>query len=158
MPSIIHGMGYQSTTAQLFTVPPNVAGFITVLVTAYFSDRTRLRGPFVLGGTVVGAVGYIMLLTSEKNAVKYAGTFFIAIGVFQCSPILMVRLFHFERPSRRTRIPVGRLGPPLTSNTQGWVSNNLAPHYVRATGVGVVISLANCSAFVGTFIYLQRDE
>ena len=40
---------------------------------------------------------------------------------------------------------------------QGWVANNLAPHYVRAVGVGVVISIANCSAFIGTFIYLQRD-
>jgi len=40
---------------------------------------------------------------------------------------------------------------------QGWASNNLAPHYVRAVGIGMVISIANCSAFIGTFIYLQRD-
>ena len=90
LPSIIRGMGYESTIAQLFTVPPNIAGFITVLVTAYFSDKTRLRGPFVAGGTILGAMGYIMLLASSSNAVKYAGTFLIAIGVFQCSPIRMV--------------------------------------------------------------------
>lgn len=37
------------------------------------------------------------------------------------------------------------------------MSNNLAPHYVRATGVGFLIAFANCSAFISTFIYLQAD-
>lgn len=45
----------------------------------------------------------------------------------------------------------------LLTCIQGWASNNLAPHYVRAVGIGMVISIANCSAFIGTFIYLQRD-
>ncbi|KAK4183016.1 putative transporter [Podospora australis] len=119
LPSIIAGMGYKSTIAQLFTVPPNMAGFVV--------GRVYCRG-FIAAGTLVGIAGYIMLLVSDKNSVKYAGTFLIAMGVFQASPMLM-----------------------------GWVANNLAPHYVRAVGVGIVISIANCSAFIGTFIYLQRD-
>ncbi|KEZ39858.1 hypothetical protein SAPIO_CDS8799 [Scedosporium apiospermum] len=90
LPSIIRGMGYKSTIAQLFTVPPNIAAFITVIATTYYSDKVKLRGPFILGGTILGAAGYVMLLASNSNPVKYAGTFFIGIGVFQCSPILMV--------------------------------------------------------------------
>ncbi|KAK5655800.1 hypothetical protein OQA88_5338 [Cercophora sp. LCS_1] len=128
LPSIISGMGYRSTTAQLFTVPPNMAGFFTVIIAAHFSDKMKKRGVFIVGGVIVGIAGYVMLLVSDRNGVKYAGTFLIAIGVFQASPMLM-----------------------------GWVANNLAPHYVRAVGVGIVISLANCSAFIGTFIYLARD-
>ncbi|KAK0719046.1 major facilitator superfamily domain-containing protein [Apiosordaria backusii] len=128
LPSIVSGMGYTSTTAQLFTVPPNMAGFVVVILTAHFSDKVRNRGGFIAAGTVVGIAGYVMLLVSDQNAVKYAGTFLIAMGVFQASPMLM-----------------------------GWVANNLASHYVRAVGVGIVISIANCSAFIGTFIYLQRD-
>lgn len=128
LPSIIAGMGYHSTTAQLLTVPPNMAAFFTVLACAYFSDRLKTRGAFIAGGTIVGAVGYIMLIAAQNNATRYAGTFLIAIGVFQGSPMVI-----------------------------GWTSNNLAPHYVQATGVGVVISIANCSAFIGTFIYLKKD-
>ncbi|KAJ4982846.1 hypothetical protein SVAN01_11666 [Stagonosporopsis vannaccii] len=128
LPSIVAGMGYHSTTAQLLTVPPNMAAFFTVLACAYASDRLRTRGAFIAAGTVVGAVGYIMLIAASNNATRYAGTFLVAIGVFQGSPMVI-----------------------------GWTSNNLAPHYVRATGVGVVISIANCSAFIGTFIYLKRD-
>jgi MFS family permease len=121
-------MGYHSTTAQLLTVPPNMAAFFTVLACAYLSDRLRTRGAFIIAGTLVGAIGYIMLLAASHNATRYAGTFFIAVGVFQASPMVI-----------------------------GWTSNNLAPHYVRATGVGVVISIANCSAFIGTFVYLKKD-
>jgi sugar phosphate permease len=83
-------MGYRSTIAQLFTVPPNMAGFVSVIVTAHFSDKVKQRGAFVVGGTIVGICGYIMLLVSDQNRVKYAGTFLIAIGVFQASPMLMV--------------------------------------------------------------------
>ncbi|TLD32803.1 hypothetical protein PspLS_00254 [Pyricularia sp. CBS 133598] len=126
LPTIIFGMGYTSTTAQLLTAPPNMTGFVSVIVCSYLSDRFKVRGPFIAGGTVLGIIGYSMLLGSERNPVKYAGTFFIGLGVFQCSALMM-----------------------------GWCSNNLAPHYVRATGVGVIISLANCSAFIGTFIYLS---
>ncbi|KAI6340704.1 hypothetical protein MCOR31_011577 [Pyricularia oryzae] len=126
LPTIIFGMGYTSTTAQLLTAPPNMTGFVSVIFCSYLSDRFKVRGPFIAGGTVLGIIGYAMLLGSERNPVKYAGTFFIGLGVFQCSALMM-----------------------------GWCSNNLAPHYVRATGVGVIISLANCSAFIGTFIYLS---
>jgi dipeptide/tripeptide permease len=83
-------MGYTSTIAQLFTVPPNITGFITVIITAYFSDKVRFRGPFIVAGTIIGICGYIMLLASDQNSVKYGGTFLIGIGVFQCSPMLMV--------------------------------------------------------------------
>jgi len=85
-----------------------------------------------------------MLLVSDQNRAKYAGTFLIAIGVFQASPMLIVSL-----PSLMLS--------EVTLTVQGRVGNNLTPYYVRAVGMGVIISLANCSAFIGTFIYLQRD-
>jgi hypothetical protein len=58
-------MGYRSTTAQLFTVPPNMAAFVTVLVTAYYSDKLKNRGYVIIAGAIV------------------------AIGVFQGSPMIM---------------------------------------------------------------------
>jgi hypothetical protein len=139
-------MGYKSTTAQLFIVPPNMAAFITVLETVYASDKLKNRGYFIIGGCVLGICGYIMMLVATTNAVRYAGTFLVAIGVFQGSPMLMV-----------SRNIISSYHCLLTIE-KGWASNNLAPHYVRVVGIGVVISIANCLAFIGTFIYLQRDS
>lgn len=83
-------MGYEAKTAQLFTVPPYVLSFLLVLVTSYFSDRIKARGPIMVVGCIVAVAGYIMLLVSRENPVRYAGTFLVAAGVFPASPILMV--------------------------------------------------------------------
>ena len=66
-------MGYTDVVAQLFTVPPNIVGFLFVLIVAYTSDRTKMRGPFLLGGSTLAIIGYIMLLASRKPAVQYGG-------------------------------------------------------------------------------------
>lgn len=39
----------------------------------------------------------------------------------------------------------------------GWLANNTAPHYVRATASGLQICIANCAAFIATFTYVQSD-
>lgn len=82
----------------------------------------------MIWGCIVAIVGYILLLSAKRPAVQYGGTFLVASGVYPGSPCVM-----------------------------GWLSNNLAPHYVRATGVRFQIAVANCAAFVATFTYLTKD-
>ena len=87
LPTIIRGLGYQAVTAQLLTVPPNFVGFIFCLGMALGSDMMRFRGPFMLAGNVLTIIGYIMLLAGTSSAVQYAGTFFVAAGVYGMSPV-----------------------------------------------------------------------
>lgn len=82
----------------------------------------------MIGCCSVAIIGYIMLLIKTRPLVHYGGTFLVAVGVFPSSPAVM-----------------------------GWLANNLAPHYVRATGTGLQIAIANCSAFIATFTYLKKD-
>lgn len=128
LPTIVRGFGYSPTTSQLLTVPPNMAAFFMVLLTTWLSDRTHLRGPFMLAGASLAVIGYIMLIASDRYLIQYGGTFLVAAGIFPCSPLVM-----------------------------GWLANNLAPHYVRATGTGFQVMLSNCSSFIATFIYVQQD-
>ncbi|TKA60620.1 hypothetical protein B0A49_12777 [Cryomyces minteri] len=128
LPTIIKALGYTRVTAQLFTVPPNVGGFCMVLITGWLSDKYRCRGPFMLIGVTMAIVGYIMLIATNRHLVNYGGTFLVAGGIFPCSPLVM-----------------------------GWLANNLAPHYVRATGTGFQIMVANMAAFIATFTYLPKD-
>lgn len=128
LPTIIKNLGYTNVHAQLLTVPPNVCAFLTVLATGWTSDRLRMRGPLMIAGAAVSAIGYIVLITQHKPIHRYGGTFLAAAGVFPCSPLVM-----------------------------GWLANNLAPHYVRATGTGFQIMVANLAAFIATFTYLPND-
>lgn len=34
----------------------------------------------------------------------------------------------------------------------------MAPHFVRATGIGFLVAFANTSAFISTYIYLPKDK
>src|SRR5271163_496302 len=81
-----------------------------------------LRGTFIIWGCVVDIVGYVVLLASKRPAVQYGGTFLMASGVYPGSPCVM-----------------------------GWLSNNLAPHNMRATGVGFQIAIANLCCICGHF-------
>ncbi len=128
LPTIINALGYKALTAQLFTVPPYVAGAISVFTTAHFSDKLKMRGPFIAFLTPIGIIGYGLLLSDSAPGVKYAGTFLAAIGIFPCSPCVMA-----------------------------WLANNLSPHYTRATGTGLQLAIANCAAFLATFTYLPKD-
>ena len=128
LPTITSSLGYTRITAQLFTVPPNIVGFITVLLGTYISDKIHSRGLIMIAGCSLAIIGYILLLVETRPAVHYGGTFFVAAGVFASSPAVM-----------------------------GWLNNNLGPHYVRATGTGLQIAVANCAAFGATFTYLKKD-
>ena len=116
LPTIIEALGYSDVTAQLFTVPPNFLAFLMVLLSSFISDKIKMRGPLILIGFTIAAIGYIMQLASDKAGVKYGGTFFIAAGAFPCSPLILA-----------------------------WLSNNLAPHYTKATGLGFQVAIGNVS-------------
>ena len=105
-----------------------MAAFLSVLIVTRLSNQLKRRGIFMLGGATVGIIGYIMLIASPKPLVQYGGTFLVAVGIFPCSPVVM-----------------------------GWLANNTAPHYVRATASGFQICVANCAAFIATFTYVTAD-
>jgi len=128
LPTIISGLGFTSVKANLLTVPPNVLATCSVLLLTYLSDKFKVRGYLVLLGASTSIVGYIMLISTGRPWVQYGGTFFAAAGVFPCAPIVM-----------------------------GWLANNSAPHYVRATTSAAQIALANLAAFIATFTYIAKN-
>ncbi|KAJ5811677.1 hypothetical protein N7474_007978 [Penicillium riverlandense] len=128
LPTIINTLGYSPLISQLLTVPPNMAGFMTVLLLAALSDKVNIRGPLLIGGCLLAIIGYVMLLVGKEPTTRYGGTFFVAAGIYPCSPI-----------------------------TLGWLANQITPHYARATAGGFQIAVANLAAFVATFAYLPQD-
>lgn len=128
LPTIIKALGYTQVKANLLTVPPNMGGFFSVLLTCWLSDKYKQRGIFMFGWTIIAIAGYIMLIATPHVLIQYGGTFLVAAGIFPCSPLIM-----------------------------GWLANNLAPHYVRATGTGFQIMIANMAAFLATFTYITPD-
>lgn len=88
-------IGYESTQAQLLSVPPYAVAAILTVTIGYIADRTHERGLCNIAVSFIGITGFAMLLGSGSPGVQYAGTFLGAMGIY-----------------------------PAIANTISWASNN----------------------------------
>jgi hypothetical protein len=56
---------------------------MTILV-GYLADRTQQRGLFNIGASIVGMIGFSILIGAESASARYVGTFLGAIGIYPC--------------------------------------------------------------------------
>ncbi|KAI1762667.1 MFS general substrate transporter [Hypoxylon sp. FL1150] len=128
LPTIITGLGYTANEAQLWSVIPYATASVVTVCTAYASDRFRVRGPIMLCTLPLAIIGYAVIGNTSNNNVKYGMTFLMATGLYSSVPPVL-----------------------------GWLSNNSAGHYKRATTSGLQLAIANCGGFVAVFIYPQSQ-
>ncbi|KAF4126626.1 Sugar (and other) transporter [Geosmithia morbida] len=132
MPTIIKDLGYQAAVAQLLTIPPYAVSFVTTLTVAVFSERTGQRAVFIAGSSVVGAIGYVILLANTdptaRPGVSYLGTFFAAAGIY-----------------------------PATALVLSWPAINVSGQTKRAIANAMQISIGNLGAVMGTQLYRSDD-
>ncbi|KAF5370102.1 hypothetical protein D9758_001066 [Tetrapyrgos nigripes] len=124
LPTIVAGLGYTGSQAQLHTVPPYVPAVVLTVFVAFLSDRLKWRGPFILICLPVAIVGYIVAITAQTNTGRYAAVFLMAAGVYPCGPSILSIL-----------------------------PNNSSGHYKKATTTALQLAIANCGGFVATFAY-----
>ncbi|KAF9227226.1 MFS general substrate transporter [Gyrodon lividus] len=125
-PTIINELGFSAANAQLLSVPPFVAGCIFTILVGIYSDKHKLRGPYVIGGAFVSLLGYIALYTQRSAATSYAGTVLAAVGVF---PTIAVNL--------------------------AWAGSNAGGDLKRGVVIAMVIGLGNLGGICSSFVYLD---
>ena len=129
LPSIVSAMGYKTTKAQLLTVPPYALAAVLTVIIGFVADRTRRRGLCNIFVSMIGIVGFGMLLGSQDPHVKYAGTFLGALGIYPC-----------------------------IANTITWMSNNIEGVYKRGVVLGFVIGWGNLNGVVSSNIYFKGPK
>ncbi|KAI0486412.1 major facilitator superfamily domain-containing protein [Xylaria cf. heliscus] len=130
LPTIIKGLGYVSSTAQLLTVPIYVAAAILAIVVAYFSDRVGKRSPFVVTCMLAILVGFILCISAgDKPGVVYAGVFIATAGIYSSF-----------------------------AGNIAWLSNNLAGGYKRSVGMAIQIGVGNLGGAFASNFYRQKDS
>lgn len=123
LPTIIKDLGYSSLEANLLTVPPYAAGAVMTVFIGWLADRTKQRG-WCNCVSVLGMVGFTMLLASTEPPVKYAGTFLGAMGIYPC-----------------------------IANTISWAANNTEGVYKRGIVIGIVVGWGNLNGVMSSNIY-----
>ena len=110
-------------------MPPVAAALAVALITAYLSDRTHLRYPFIVFCFALTLAG-LAILISVKHAfhAKYAGIHLIAMGALAGGPLVIC-----------------------------WVVMNLQGHVDRSIGTAWTIGFGNTGGIVATFSFLAAD-
>ncbi|KAK3718361.1 hypothetical protein LTR37_005174 [Vermiconidia calcicola] len=129
LPTIVEELGYQSTTANLLSVPPYAAAAILTVFIGWYADRTGQRGWCNVAVSISGITGFAMLLGSSAPGPKYAGTFLGALGIYPC-----------------------------IANTIVWCANNTEGVYKRGVTLGFVIGWGNLNGIVSSNIYRSEDS
>ena len=72
----------------------------------------------------IAIIGYGVIANVTNAHVKYGMTFLMATGLYSSVPPVL-----------------------------GWLANNSAGHYKRATAAALQLAIANCGGFVTVFVY-----
>ncbi|KAF5328380.1 hypothetical protein D9619_013264 [Psilocybe cf. subviscida] len=128
LPTIINNFGHSPAISQLLTVPPYVVATILVLVFANYSDKMKMRSPFILLGLTFILIGFSINISNAPHGVKYFGTFFVVSGAYASFPGIVA-----------------------------WLGNNLAGQYKRGIGMAVHIGIGNFSGAIAANLYRGQD-
>ena len=96
---------------------------------AILSERTKKRAPFIIAGSSLAMIGYILLLSDPRPGVSYAGTCFAATGIY-----------------------------PAVALVLAWPANNVSGQTKRAIANALQISIGNLGAVLGTQLYRTEDS
>jgi sugar phosphate permease len=88
-PTIVHDLGYSAANAQLLSVPPFACAGVSTIIMCFFSDRTNLRGPFVVLCSTISMIGYIVAYTTSQPGPGYVATVFAASGAYPNVALLL---------------------------------------------------------------------
>ncbi|CAK7203604.1 hypothetical protein SEUCBS139899_006341 [Sporothrix eucalyptigena] len=125
LPSILKsGLGYSSLQAQYLSVPVYALGGISFFTASLVGDRYGLRGSVLFFLDIFALIGYLIILFVPANGVKYFACYLISIPLYCGAGI-----------------------------NETWIVNNSAPHYRRATALGISQAIGNLAGVVSGQVY-----
>jgi len=95
---------------------------------AYWADKYKTRGIFILLTVVVCMCGICLLAFAKQNEVRYLGAFLTSAGYSGCIPTVLA-----------------------------YAANNVVSHSKRSVQTAMQISLSGIGGIVGTVVYRAKD-
>ena len=133
LPTIIEEMGYSPLASQALSAPPYLVAFLTVLSTAWLSDRLRSRSAFVICHALLAASGYAMMAVAgslhARALFRYVGVYPATMGFFSAVTIIIT-----------------------------WTINNQDNDSGKGTSVAMLNYVGQLGPLVGVHLYPDADR
>ncbi|KAJ7759295.1 MFS general substrate transporter [Mycena olivaceomarginata] len=129
LPTIINTFGHSPAVSQLLTVPPYAVATVVLFIFAYWSDRIKMRSPFIFVGFLFSLIGFAINISNAPSGVKYVGTFFCVTGPYAAVPGIIA-----------------------------WLGNNLSGQYKRGVGMAFQIGIGHFGGTFASNMYRTQDK
>ncbi|GAA5823381.1 hypothetical protein JCM10212_005675 [Sporobolomyces blumeae] len=135
LPTIVKGLGYTSTDAQLYSVPPYAVALVFMLLLATYSDRKQTRGIPIMTVFAIGIVGWSILLGIEPHGAthaelraRYFGVICVVVAGYSAIPLIM-----------------------------SWQAGNSACESQKAVSLGMLNSVGQCLSILASFLFPSKE-
>ncbi|KAK2763224.1 hypothetical protein FQN54_009860 [Arachnomyces sp. PD_36] len=123
------GMGFGTGESQCLVAPPYAFAGLVMMTTAYFSDKYKIRSPFIVLNAVLALIGLPLMGWAESNAVRYFGVFLTTAGANANVPAAM-----------------------------GYQANNIRGQWKRALCSATLVGLGGVGGIAGSLVFRSQDS
>ncbi|KAJ5587116.1 uncharacterized protein N7459_002881 [Penicillium hispanicum] len=138
LPTIIKDMGYSSLHSQALSAPPYLVAFIVVLITAYASDRTRTRSPYLIAHALTSATAYLAIAATGyfhaylpealHSFIRYICVYPAVAGFFSAITLIIT-----------------------------WSMDNRVEKEGKGASIAILNIIGQCGPLLGTRLYPETD-
>ena len=129
-PTIVQGLGYTASQANVYTIPIYMVALVLALSSAYLSDRLKMRYPFTMIATSLAITGWAIQRSQSGGAgVLYFSLFLTQGGTQMLMPVLVV-----------------------------WLGNNMGGSFKRGFATALQIGFGNSANFVSANVFLPQQS
>ena len=161
MPQILHGMGFSAAMSQLLSAPPVVFASLTAVGSAALSDRFRLRGPIIVGQSIIAVVGLLLMAYTTGTGPRYFGIILGLSGAASNGPaVLAYQSNNIRTNSKRSigsalQVGFGAIGGILASTA---FRDKDAPKYVNGIWATVGAQFFMIAAVAGMSLHFKTQN
>lgn len=167
LPLILQRLGFGTVVTNLLTVPPNLVGFVILLIMTRSSDRNRERSFHIVGALSLSLVGLIMLAAIPPDEYKsdiasaYFACFLLCSGAYV--PSCLVHSWHNNNNPQETSraattgllVGLGNLAGIISAGT---FRTTFSPRYIPT-----LVATASCNIIciiftLGLGIWMRREN
>ncbi|KAF9907440.1 hypothetical protein EC991_010904 [Linnemannia zychae] len=130
IPSIVQGFGYDHVKTQIMTVPIYVVTCFFVVIFSYSSDRRKERGLHVFILSLMGTIGYALLVFTRNSSLgaRYVSLMICTSGMYGYVPVAL-----------------------------SWCGVNIGGQTKRGVSIALIIAIAHIGSVIGGQLYRNDD-
>ncbi|KAK7948646.1 uncharacterized protein PG986_009532 [Apiospora aurea] len=122
----------------------------------YLADRHGQRGTYMIFFNCVAIFGFILQIASSNNALKYAGTFFAAMGIYPNVPQGVAWNGNNIGGSTKRSVGIGKLETFSKCGAVTLVSNTSTSS--SSSSLAMHVGFGNLGGVIAGFIYQAKDK